>query len=321
MFSGFSPLTIFSKLRIYSKKIIIIFSLVTITACSSFTPERLDYKTIIVSNPENQLEYGVYTPPNWTPDESLPLVLFLHGGGDSHTSFEQFQTHRYFDEQITKGNMPRVILVTPNGKRGFWENWYDGTHNYRDWVLDELIPTVQEDYNTLACPEHCHLAGISMGGFGVLRFAYFANERFSSVSAISAPILSEEENKKAKKSFLIRFFFPLARIFGPDFSESYKEEKIEKVWVENAELKKLRLQLIVGDEDREQILKANKRFHATLAKNAIPHDFIIYEGGHKWRYWIPNLNKVINFLVDPSSQNKTASTIEAGNKLIYQPIN
>lgn len=269
-----------------------------LSACSSFKPEKLNYDSVQVTKPASTLEYGVYTPPGWGPEESLPLVLFLHGGGDNHTSFEKFKAHEYFDREINAGNIPRVILLTPNGKNGFWENWYDGTHSYRDWVLDDLMPKVQQEYNTLNCPEHCHLAGISMGGFGALRFAYFANERFSSVSAISAPILSEEENKKAKKSILIRLLFPLARIFGPDFSENYKEEKIEKVWLNDTDLQKMRLQLVVGDKDREQIMKANNRFHALMAKNNIAHDYIVYEGGHEWKYWIPNLDKVINFLVN-----------------------
>ncbi|MGH1440117.1 MAG: alpha/beta hydrolase [Cellvibrionaceae bacterium] len=273
-------------------------TLLLVSACSSFQPERLDYSKIDVSKPSSTLEYGVYTPPGWTKDESLPLVLFLHGGGDNHTSFEKFKADEYFDREINAGNIPRVILLTPNGKNGFWENWHDGTHNYRDWVLNEVMPKVQQDYNTLACPEHCHLAGISMGGFGALRFAYFANDRFSSISAMSAPILSEEENKKAKKSILIRLLFPLARIFGPDFSESYKKEKIEKVWLENKDLQKMRLQLVVGDNDREQIMKANHRFHALMAENNVDHNYIVYKGGHKWKYWIPNLDKVINFLVN-----------------------
>ncbi len=284
----------------YGKQIFLVSILLALSACASFKPEKLDYKEVQVTA-EKTMEYGVYTPPNWTPEESLPLVLFLHGGKGNHTSFEKFNTHQYFDEQITSGKMPRVILLTPNGKNGFWENWYDGSHNYRDWVLKDVMPKVQQQYNTLNCPEHCHLAGISMGGFGALRFAYFANDTFSSVSAISAPILNTEENEQAKKSILIRLFFPLGKIFGPNFSESYADEKIEDVWVKDKGLQNIRLQLVVGDDDTEQIIKANKRFHNVLVANDRQHDYIVYSGGHKWKYWIPNFTKVVNFLVTPES--------------------
>ncbi len=283
------------------KPILVLNFLLMLSACTSFKPERLDYQTIRVAN-NITMEYGVYTPPGWTEKESLPLVLFLHGGGGNHTSFEKFKTHQYFDEQITSGKMPRIILLTPNGKNGFWENWYDGSHNYRDWVLKDVMPRVQKQYNTLHCPEHCHLAGISMGGFGALRFAYFANNTFSSVSAISAPILNTEENEQAKKSILIRLLFPLGKIFGPNFSESYADEKIEDVWVHDNELENIRLQLIVGDDDTKQIIKANKRFHNVLTENNRQHDYIIYSGGHKWKYWIPNFTEVVNFLVTEQTE-------------------
>lgn len=281
-------------------KLVVSFSalLCLLAGCSTFKAQELDYKTVSVIGAKKNMHYGVYTPPNWQKSESLPLVIFLHGARDSHTSFEKFKAHEYFDRQINGGNMPRVVVLTPNGDNGFWENWYDGTHYYRDWVLNDVMPVVQRDYNTLACPQHCHLVGISMGGFGVLRFAYFAKERFSSVSAISAPILSAEESSQAKSSLLIRLLFPLKRIFGPNLSESYKSQSIEKVWLSDKRLQNIRLQLIVGDKDRKQIVKANQRFHKLLVDNNIEHEYTIYSGGHKWQYWIPNFNKVINFLVN-----------------------
>jgi len=69
-------------------------------ACSTFKPQELKYASVPVTA-NKVMDYGVYTPPNWTPKESLPLVLFLHGSGDSHVSFEKYGAHQYFDEQIT----------------------------------------------------------------------------------------------------------------------------------------------------------------------------------------------------------------------------
>ncbi len=74
--------------------------------------------------------------------------------------------------------MPRFILVTSNGDIGFRGNWDDGTHNYRDWVMRDIVPKVQRDYNTLDCPKHCSLMGIPMRGFGALRIANFYKRQF-----------------------------------------------------------------------------------------------------------------------------------------------
>lgn len=272
--------------------------LFALTGCSSFKGTELSYEKIPTSSLNKTIEYGVYTPPNWDKRERLPLVLFLHGARDDHNTFEQYQTHRYFDQQINAGKIPRFILVTPNGGKGFWENWYDGTHNYRDWVMQDILPKVRRDYNTLECPKHCSITGISMGGYGALRIASFYKNSFSRVSAISAPVLSKE-GSQGKTPLIVRLFFPLKRIFGPKLYAGKKSQSIDNVWANKKDqtMQKIRLQLIWGDQDRPQIMSSNERFHQLLLKAGRKHDSYIYQGGHKWKDWLPNFDLVFNFLL------------------------
>jgi len=275
-----------------------LFLLITLSACTTFTPEDLNYSEVLPKNKKSPIGYGVYTPPNWKADERLPLIVFLHGGGGSQFSFERYGTPEYLDNEISEGRLPRFILVTPNGDNGFWENWADGSKHYRDWVLEYIVPKVQEQYQTLACPEHCHLAGISMGGFGVLRFAYFARDQFSSVSAISAPIFNKEQADKRKQSLLIRLLFPFKRIFGDTYTEEFIRSNPYNAWVENEEQRKVRLQIIWGDSDYRGIVDSNQKFHQHLLNKNVAHDHFIYQGGHKWKYWVPNLGRVFSFLLE-----------------------
>lgn len=276
-----------------------LFLLFTLSACSSFRGQDLQYATVPTGYKNIDMQYGVYTPPNWTADEKLPLVLFLHGGGDSHTSFEKFGAHKIFDQAMSNGEIPRAILVTPNGKRGFWENWADGSYQYRDWVMDAVLPSVQRDYNTLACPEHCHLLGISMGGFGAMRFAYFEPEQFSSISVLSAAIITDEQKERAKNSWLLKLVFPFRRIFGEpeERNQRHRENNFFVAWPREPALRNMRLQLIWGDQDHGSIKRANEQFHQTLVDNNIEHDAYVYQGKHKWVAWLPNLNRAMNFLL------------------------
>lgn len=265
-----------------------------LSACSTFKPESLSYQKLQPSNKDTPLDYAVYTPPNWQKGEQLPVVLFLHGGGGSHQSFERYQADEYLDQQINAGALPRFILVSPNGNNGFWMNWADGSHHYQDWVLDNVFPKVQADYQTLSCPENCYLAGISMGGFGVLRFAHIAKETFSAVSAISAPIFNKEQAQQQKPSWLLRLLFPFDRIFGSDDTQMADSDPY-KVWSDPSAP---RLQLILGDDERDTIKNGNAKLHQHLVKNKINHDYYIYQGGHKWIYWVPNMNRVFSFLLN-----------------------
>ena len=275
--------------------------LCVLSACTSFRGTELDYSSVPTGTKNRSIAYGVYTPPNWTPDERLPLVLYLHGGGDNHMSFEKFGAHQVFDQDMTNGTMPRAILVSPDGDLGMWENWADGSRSYRDWVMQSVLPKVQKDYNTLSCPEHCHLLGISMGGFGAMRFALFEEGAFSNISVLSAFIISNEQREKAKSSWLFRLIFPVKRIFGENYKAKHNQESFYNSWLHEPHLRNMPLQLIWGDNDNARILRANESFHQTLVEAGVEHDHFVYAGRHKWVSWLPQLNKAMNFLLLPQT--------------------
>ncbi len=279
------------------KNLSLLILIILLSACASFKPVGLDYAAVSVDNAKRSMDYGVYTPPNWQIGESLPIILFLHGGGGSQFSFERYGAVEYLDQKINDGDIPRVIIVTPNGNNGFWENWADGSYQYRDWVLNDVFPKVQQDYQTLSCPEHCHLAGISMGGFGVLRMAYLKPGMFSSVSSISAPIFSDKQAKEQSTSLLLKLFFPLKRIFGNDPNMNFREDNPYNAWIADEQLQQMRLQLIWGDQDIKKIKTANENFHQHLTEHNVEHDYYVYAGKHKWRDWVPNFDRVFNFLL------------------------
>jgi enterochelin esterase-like enzyme len=269
-----------------------------LAGCQSFKPVDMDYGVAPGIGPEKSMDYGVYTPPGWQRGERLPLILFLHGGGDNHTTFERYGGHRYFDEQINAGNMPRVILVTPDGRRSFWEDWADGSRLVRTTVVDSVIPAIQAEYDTLPCPEHCHLMGISMGGQGVLRLAHLHSDRFTSVSAISAPLIAWEDDGKPALPWYIQLLIPFDRIFGDAFRDSFSEQDPFNAWVNDPATQRVRLQLLWGSDEDDRILLPNRKLHRHLTDNGVGHDAFEYEGGHKWVYWIPNFGRVVNFLAN-----------------------
>jgi enterochelin esterase-like enzyme len=277
----------------------LILPLLFLTACATSKPRVLDYASVATGAPYGEMQYGIYLPPQWQAGERLPLILFLHGSGGSQFSLEDHKLNSHLDELISSGKVPRAIFVMPNGDNGFWENWHDGSHHYRQWILERVLPTVQKEYNTLGCPENCHLVGISMGGFGVLRFAYYARTLFSSVSSISAPIYSDQQANSQAKSLLAKLFFPLERIFGESPQEAYRASNPYNAWVDDPQLKQMRLQLVWGSRDRKSIIEANQAFASRLIENGLKFDKVVYAGGHKWRYWVPLFEQVMNFSLKP----------------------
>lgn len=254
-------------------------------ACASF-PRRLEPVALRSQAMGRTLQYATWLPPGWTPDEHLPLVVFLHGASDSPASFDRFEVGQALDEAVRTGAMPRLVLVAPEGNNGMWTNWHDGTHRYEDWVMNEVIPDAQARYRPLPCPEGCHIAGISMGGSGALRIALHHPGRFASVSSLSGLILDAQGATAFREKNSLRFIAPLDRIFGPmnDPAALAREDLFQR-WTRPTDLGGLRVWLGWGDRDREDVVRTSAAFDRHLSDRGIPHGREVYPGGHEWAAW------------------------------------
>jgi len=283
------------NLSINYRVLLLILIFLLVSGCTTFKPEVLEYSSLMVENKKKPLKYAVYTPPNWVKGEKLPLVLFLHGAGSTHESFERYGAHTYLDKEINEGRVPRAVILIPRGGLSMWENWDYGPIAYRDWIVDELIPETIKNYTTLSCPEHCHVIGTSMGGFGALRLAQLEGDKFSSISTISGLIFSYEKSQRGSLLFQTLMYFPSNNIFG--FRKNSNLIDPYKIWVNDSDEKKPRLQLIWGDKDQKGILKTNEDLHRRLTEANVEHDMHIYSGRHKWVDWVPQLNRAMNFSI------------------------
>lgn len=267
--------------------------------CCASPERRLLYGEVALPEADRSLEYALYLPPHFSPDETLPLVVFLHGGGDGPDCFDEARVGQHLDAQIAAGRVPRVVIAVPRGDFGFWENWADGSYRYRDWVIRRLMPEIATRYGTAPCPAGCHLVGVSMGGHGALRFLLFEPGLFASVTVISAPIVDTDAAWHLANESWLRFVIPTERIWGPSDRESIAREDYTLRWTRPEDLGGSRLMLAWGDEDRETIIETNERFERHLRESGIPHAVLVFEGGHDWRSWTPALDQVLATQVTP----------------------
>ena len=254
------------------------------SACAS-APENVSYGSLESQAEGRTMSYSVYTPPGWDGQTPLPLVVFLHGGGDDETVLEEkAQVARTFDEWIEAGDLDPFIMVAPDGEKGFWLNWHDGSHNYEDYVVHEIIPEMYANYPVLEGRENLHLMGISMGGAGTMYTTIHNIDRFASATVLSAPIFDVDMTMDFLDGKFMRGL-PLERLFGqPDRDEVAESNPF--VQLQGAEdLQGTKLLVGVGRRDLPGLLKSNRKFHEHLEANAVPHHYIEYSGGHSWRSW------------------------------------
>lgn len=271
----------------------IVVALALLSGCAGF-PHRMAY----VAEPSAamngvQMDHAVYLPPGFRDDEVLPLVVFLHGGGDSHDAFDRHGISARLDRAMREGRVPRAVIVLPDGDFGFWANWADGTRRYEDWVADELVPAVRERYHTRGCPDDCHIMGVSMGGSGALSIAHHRPDRFSTVTAISAPVMNTERMIDFVQNRFFAIFIPTHRIWGSPERARIERDDLFLQWTSPESTHLRRIILAWGDREQGGILDANRAFSRHLREHDIQHHAWEYEGGHAWTAWAPVIERAL----------------------------
>ncbi len=255
------------------------------------------------------MDYAAYVPRDLPEGRRVPLVLFLHGGGDDPSAFDEVALGQALDAEVGAGRLPPFVLVLPEGEFGFWENWYDGSFRYADWVLDDLLPYVHGTLPVKRCPNTCAVMGVSMGGHGALKFALQRPETFDAVAAISAPIFNTDQMIEFSNRFVAKFLFQSRRVFGPASEEDRQRIEADDLylqWSSPEDVDGLRLFFAWGTGDREGIIKANDAFTRHLEESQIAYSSIVYEGQHQWIDWKPVIIELLRRILSPEPATTAA---------------
>lgn len=267
--------------------------------CANFTRESVQREEMSAAMNRRPMRYSVLAPPDHDPEvERLPLIVFLHGGGDSDDAFDRHGISQRIHVAMREERIPRAVILLPDGGFGFWMNWYNGTRRYEDWVVEELIPRVSRRYNTLSCPEQCHVMGVSMGASGALRFALHRPDVFRSVTAISGPVMNTEQMQSFVTDRLLGLIIPLQAVFGPPEPRSRIEH--DDVYIRWQDANDTGLEAIYiawATGDRSVIVEGSRALVEHLEEHAIPHQSHEFEGGHNWVSWGPVIERSMRYVL------------------------
>lgn len=244
-----------------------------------FNPPKVDSPLLSHRSYESQamktkVGYRLYLPPGYANagSERYPVLYWLHGrsGSESSDSFPIVTV----DQAIRDKTIPPMIVVYAcGGQLSWYTDSPDGKWMAETTVIRELIPHIDATYRTIATREGRAVQGMSMGGYGAVKFALKYPDLFSSVVAFAGSYRSAEELIEADKGLVFN------TMFGGDaarFDAEHPATLIKK----NADAlrNRVKIKMVMGTKDKPVLLAAQRRFHELLKELNVPHEYTEIEG-------------------------------------------
>ncbi|MFY1634171.1 alpha/beta hydrolase [Solwaraspora sp. WMMB335] len=211
-----------------------------------------------------------------------PVLYLLHGLTDDATAWTRYTSLERHAEQ--RG----LAVVMPQVHRSFYA---DEAHGAPFWTFlhTELPAVVGSFFRVSARRADTFVAGLSMGGYGALRWALREPERFAAAASLSGALdLGRRQHEPPSTTDPL-----MSRVFG-DRQVAGSDEDLLTL-VDKADPAGLpRLYLCCGTDD--VLYPDSVRFRDACATRGVPLTTDFSPGDHDWEYWDAKIREVVAWL-------------------------
>lgn len=278
----------FSKKFSYSLSVLIALVAISLSACSKDdnggeTPEpppvvvqqgTASLSLTMPSTAMNQtMKYSIYLPYGYSNStENYPVLYLLHGMYGNETDWlNQGATASTTNSLISRNEIPKMIIVMPNGFNAFYVNGYQNNYQYETYFINELIPYIESHYRAMTTRNGRAIAGLSMGGYGATYHAFKRPEMFVAAASMSGAV-------EGMNSSLV----PAPRNVIASYTPS-QISALPKYFMD------------CGTEDA-LVFSSNETFAAYLNTKGVDFTYRKRTGTHDWIFWTTSLPDVLKFI-------------------------
>ena len=250
------------------------------------------------------VHYCVYLPSGYDggaaqhPPQRYPVLYFLHGLGDNEQTLFNSGGWTLLDDLRNQHKMGDFLIAAPEARRSFYINSADGLVRYSDFFLQEFLPLIESKYRIRSGRAGRAISGISMGGYGALRFAFAHPELFSAVSAQSAALITESPRELDGASQTgMSLVGVLGPVFGKPINVAHWNENSPFVLAKRnaAALRKMGIYFNCGQDDNYGFEKGAAALHDELQRENVKHEYHAYPGDHGLAYFMSHFAEVMEF--------------------------
>lgn len=212
-----------------------------------------------------------------------PVLYLLHGLSDDDTIWlRRTSIERYVAPM-------GLAVVMPQVHRSFYT---DEVYGGRYWTfLSEELPTLVSSFFRVSDRrEDTFVAGLSMGGYGALKWALRQPERFAAAASLSGAMDMAARGRGLEPPGDPRMF---ERIFGAAGPRDPDDELF--ALLDQADIAGLpQLSVHCGTEDF--LIDENRAFVAACAAAGVPLRSSFSPGEHEWGFWDTHIRDVLDWM-------------------------
>lgn len=255
------------------------------------------------------LPYNVVLPADYRASRTTryPVLYLLHGLGG------------HYSDWLTRTNVAdyaaqyRMIVVMPEGNDSWYVDGATGSNDrYESYILKELMPDVDKRYRTIQARYGRAIAGLSMGGYGAVKYGLKYPSTFAFAGSVSGAF---GVTRYTEKEMGGASWEPFLKIFGPAGSETRKANdvfEITKALTSGRIASLPYFYFDCGTEDAAQHFNPNRELSQLFLERKIPHEYRELPGNHSWQYWDQQVKEVLRIASEKLRVPKTSARIGRG---------
>lgn len=242
---------------------------------SIYAQQQWILKSEYLSNPDTVL---IFKPKTYDENTKYPLVYLLHGYSENYKQWSQTTDLQKLSDEYG------FIIVTPEGFTSYYINSpINKDSQYEDFFFKDLVPKVHQSFNI--DDKNIFISGLSMGGYGALRYFILHHEYFNTAGSTSGALEIDYPNfKKVSQQFwgTNRMTDDLIKNLGNPTTDNWNKYSISVLLKQNSNFNKP----FIFDCGTDDILYSNSEDLKLLTDSLkIPTTFISQPGNHNTEYW------------------------------------
>jgi enterochelin esterase-like enzyme len=205
--------------------------------------------------------------------------VLLHGTGYDQTMWEDLNAPVLIEQGLVKNTLPPMVLVMMDGGELSELNDQPAGASYEDVILQEVIPTVEQDFCLWGSREGRAIGGISRGGYWAFSIALRHPDLFSAVGGHS-----------------------------PHFEDGNSQPETNPLDLAGrVSLAKFPLRIYMDNAASDYVSANVIRMSDILRQNGVEHKYVINPvGDHDMDYWSSHVGEYLAFYGEAWPYNPSA---------------